>query len=62
MTDIVAGRSHVPDGARHAAAMGERERKDFHHEFTTLRFRCLSEHGSWKGRTDIVPVGGSGGP
>jgi hypothetical protein len=44
---------------RHAAAMNERERKDFHLEFTTLRFRCISEHGSWQGRTSIVPTTGA---
>ena len=55
MTDMVSGRTSAPDAGRHAAAMGERERKDFHVEFTTLRFRCISEHGSWKGRTNIVP-------
>jgi hypothetical protein len=56
MTDMVRGRSDGPDRARHAAAMVERDRRDFHFEFTTLRFRCLSEHGSWKGRTGIVPT------
>lgn len=56
MTDMVAGRSPGPDRTRHAAAMDERERKDFHFEFTTLRFRCLGEHGSWQGRTGIVPT------
>ena len=40
----------------HAAAMAERERRDFHHEFATYRFRPLSEHGAWEGRTGIVPV------
>ena len=35
-------------------AMVERERRDFHHEFTTLRFRPLSEHGTWEGRR-VVP-------
>lgn len=55
MTDMVRGRSEVPDPTRHAAAMAERERRDFHREFTTLRFRCLGEHGSWQGRTAIVP-------
>jgi len=40
---------------RHAGAMVERERRDFHSEFTTLRFRPLSEHGSWQGRSGIVP-------
>ena len=42
---------------RHAGAMVERERRDFHSEFTTLRFRPLSEHGSWQGRSGIVPWG-----
>jgi len=58
MTDMVRGRSHGPEPTRHVSAMRERERKDFHHEFTTLRFRCLSEHGSWQGRTNIVPTTG----
>ncbi len=55
MTEMVRGRSTAPEPMRHAAAMRERDRKDFHHEFTTLRFRCLSEHGAWQGRTGIVP-------
>ena len=60
MTDMVRGHSNLPNRMRHAAAMNERERKDFHFEFTTLRFRCLSEHGSWQGRTSIVPTTGAG--
>ena len=55
MEAMVRGRSHVPDPERHAAAMAERDRRDFHHEFATYRFRPLSEHGSWLGRTGIVP-------
>jgi len=55
MTDMVHGRGHVDGPTRHAEAMRERERRDFHHEFTTLRFRPLSEHGSWEGRSGIVP-------
>ena len=55
MTDMVRGRGPVPGAERHAAAMVERERKDFHYEFTTLRFRALSEHGTWEGQSDIVP-------
>lgn len=55
MTDMVRGLDSVPGAKRHALAMVERSRKDFHHEFTTLRFRAISEHGSWKGRTEIVP-------
>ncbi|WP_104108425.1 hypothetical protein [Nocardioides sp. 616] len=55
MVEMVHGRSDVPEPQRHAAAMRERERRDFHHEFATYRFRPLSEHGSWEGRTGIVP-------
>ena len=57
MTDMVRGHSDMPQPTRHADAMAERNRKDFHFEFTTLRFRALSEHGAWQGRTGIVPVG-----
>lgn len=60
MTDMVFGRDAGESGQRHADAMRERERRDFHHEFTTLRFRPLSEHGVWEGRGDHVPW--SGGP
>lgn len=50
MVDMVRGRSSVPRPARHAAAMAERLRKDFHFEFTTLRFRPIAEYGEWEGR------------
>lgn len=55
MIDMVRGQSPIPGAGRHAVAMVERERKDFHHEFTTLRFRALAEHGTWQGRSLIVP-------
>ncbi|HEX8393893.1 MAG TPA: hypothetical protein VF665_16240 [Longimicrobium sp.] len=55
MVDMVHGRSHVPRPERHAAAMAERRRKDFHFEFTALRFRPIAEYGSWGGRTRIIP-------
>ena len=55
MLDMVRGRSQVPRPSRHAAAMAERQRKDFHFEFTTLRFRPIAEYGSWEGRTAILP-------
>jgi hypothetical protein len=55
MDDMVHGRSSVPQPKRHAAAMEERRRKDFHFQFTTLRFKALAEHGEWEGRSDIVP-------
>jgi hypothetical protein len=64
MEDMVHGRSVVPDPSRHSAAMAERDRRDFHHEFATYRFRAISEHGSWAGRSAIVPSTGlpGGGP
>lgn len=55
MTGMVFGRGDDASAYRHAEAMTERDRRDFHHEFTTLRFRPVSEHGSWQGRTGIVP-------
>src|SRR5690606_694102 len=37
MTDMVHGHSAIPKPKRHSDAMKERERKNFHFEFTTLR-------------------------
>lgn len=59
MVEMVHGRSDVSDPARHADAMRERERRDFHREFATYRFRPLSEHGCWEGRTGFVPHQGA---
>ena len=56
MVDMVHGRSAVRHGSTHTDAMRERDRRDFHHEFATYRFRPLSEHGTWEGRADIVPT------
>jgi hypothetical protein len=55
MTEMVHGHSEVAEPARHADAMAERRRRDFHREFATYRFRPLSEHGSWDGRSGYVP-------
>ena len=55
MVEMVRGHSFVPRPERHAAAMAERQRKDFHFEFTTLRFKPIAEYGKWEGRTNIVP-------
>lgn len=57
MINMVRGGSAVMRPKRHIVAMQERERRDFHHEFTTLRFRPLSEHGSWEGRSTLLPAG-----
>jgi hypothetical protein len=59
MTDMVHGRSAIEAPERHSAAMVERRRKDFHVEFTTLRFTCIGEYGAWEGRTSIVPTAGT---
>ena len=56
MIEMVHGTSSISKPDRHAVAMKERNRKDFHHQFTTLRFKPLSEHGTWKGQSDIVPT------
>lgn len=49
MVEMVRGHSNMDRPQRHANAMKERDRKDFHFEFTTLRFAPISEHGSWNG-------------
>ena len=56
MIDMVRGHDAFAGATRHADAMVERERRDFHYEFTTLRFRARSEHGVWNGRSNIVPI------
>lgn len=55
MTAMVRGQGSDSGSKRHAVAMVERERRPFHHEFTTLRFRAIGEYGNWEGRSDIVP-------
>ena len=55
MTDMVHGHSAVPHPKRHVNAMGERDRKDFHFEFTTLRFKPIAEFGEWNGRRNMIP-------
>ena len=51
MTSMVHGHSKVEMPKRHSDAMKERERKDFHFEFTTLRFKPIGEYGFWKGKS-----------
>lgn len=55
MTDMVHGHSAIPRPKRHSDAMKERERKDFHFEFTTLRFKPIAEFGMWKGQKNFIP-------
>jgi len=55
MTDMVHGHSAIPKPKRHSDAMKERERKNFHFEFTTLRFKPIAEFGTWKGQKNFIP-------
>ncbi|TGN22575.1 hypothetical protein E4J94_16160 [Empedobacter tilapiae] len=55
MTNMVNGHSNMPDPKRHANAMIERNRKNFHFEFTTLRFKPISEHGQWNNCDSFLP-------
>lgn len=55
MTNMVHGHSAVSRPKRHFDAMKERERKNFHFEFTTLRFKPLAEFGTWKGQKNFIP-------
>lgn len=45
MLGMVRGMNEARDGTEHRNAMVERTRDPFHHEFMTLRFVPLSEHG-----------------
>lgn len=54
MDGMVHGHSSVKRPKRHSNAMVERERKDFHFQFTTLRFKPISEHGSWMGKSNYI--------
>lgn len=55
MIDMVHGHSAIPKPKRHSNAMKELKRKDFHFEFTTLRFKPIAEYGTWKGQKKYIP-------
>ena len=55
MTNMVHGHSEMPKPKRHSNAMKERERKNFHFEFTTLRFKPISEFGTWERKGNYIP-------
>lgn len=57
MVNMVRGHGSQPEPKRHIHAMKERNRRDFHHEFTVLRFRPEAEYGQWEGRTTLLPFG-----
>lgn len=60
LRDMIQGHDDVDRPERHASAMRELDRRNFHHEFVTLRFKPLSEHGSWQGRSGFVRGLGAG--
>ncbi len=56
MVEMVQGHSKMPKPKRHINAMKERDRKNFHFEFTTLRFKPLSEFGTWNGKSNYTQL------
>ncbi len=56
MTDMVFGHSKMAQPKRHVDAMKERDRKDFHFEFTTLRFKPIAEYGIWNSESKYIPT------
>ena len=58
MLGMVRGRREL-DGTSHRDAMKQRVQRDFHYEFTTMRFVPLSEHGQWPEPMKILPAGGT---
>ncbi len=56
MLSMVRGREAERDGTGHRDAMRERARRDFHYEFTTMRFVPLSEHGQWPEPVRLLPA------
>lgn len=57
MINMVQGRKQR-DGDSHISAMQERARKDFHHEFTTMRFAPFKEAGEWNGKSNYLLLHG----
>lgn len=55
MESMVQGHSSVLKPKRHADAIKERTRKDFHFQSTTLRFKAIAEYGEWEGQTNVLP-------
>lgn len=51
MLSMVQGKNKINDGESHKLAMQERTRKDFHHEFSTMRFTPIKEVGMWNGKS-----------
>ncbi|MCX6123587.1 MAG: hypothetical protein NTV34_02380 [Proteobacteria bacterium] len=52
MINMVQGALKERDGAEHRVAMQERKKKDFHHEFMTMRLIPTREVGAWSGKSN----------
>mgnify|MGYP003416919176 FL=1 len=51
---MVFGHSSMEKPKRHIEAMNERDKKDFHIEFTTLRFETIAEFGKYNGKSNYL--------
>lgn len=56
MINMVNGRNKLVDGESHKLAMQERVRRDFHYEFSTMRFVPFKESGVWNGKSEITAI------
>lgn len=56
MENMVHGHSKMSEPKRHSNAMKERNRKSFHFEFITLRFKPLTEFGIWKKKSNYLKI------
>lgn len=54
MTDMVFGHNVMNYPKRHIEAMNERKKKDFHIEFTTLRFEAIAEFGVYNEKSQYL--------
>jgi len=57
MTDMVRGHKPIEKSKAPHRRYEERERRDFHLKFTTLRFKPVAEFGAWEGRRSLLPPG-----
>jgi hypothetical protein len=56
MLNMVHGNNKNQDGEDHKLAMQERARKDFHHQFSTMRFVPFKEVGTWNGKSGYTKI------
>ncbi len=54
MVQMVQGSGNLSGGDSHRLAMGARVHKDFHHEFSTMRFAPFKEVGVWNGKSGFA--------